>query len=198
MCMVDEGTSEPNRQRVEIERTYLLDRLPELPSNVLAMRIRQGYMPAEHATGAAKAGEMNDASGAPADAMLEGRIRRTVMPDGSITCKQTIKRGMGLVREETEWSITEQTFDELWPMTRDRRLSKTRYQVHDDGRVWEIDDFDNIDLVIAEIELTDPDAVVTVPDWLAPHIVRDVTDDPAYRNYELAKDLALKQFDHTV
>ena len=25
-----------------------------------------------------------------------------------------------------------------------------------------------------------------IPDWLAPHVDREVTDDPAYRNYALA------------
>jgi hypothetical protein len=29
---------------------------------------------------------------------------------------------------------------------------------------------------------------VTTPDWLRPHVVREVTDDPAYSNYRLACD----------
>lgn len=198
MHMMDEGSSQSTRQRVEIERTYLLDHLPELPPGTTAMRVQQGYIPPEDQGDSRSSTDDEHATSTAHDTVLEGRIRRTVMPDGTITCKQTIKRGMGLVREETEWSITEQTFDELWPLTRERRLSKTRYQVHANGKVWEIDDFDHVDLILAEVELTDPEATVMIPDWLALHIVRDVTDDPTYRNYALAKDLADKQFDNTV
>ena len=38
-----------------------------------------------------------------------------------------------------------------------------------------------------EVELETPDQPVTPPQWLAPHIVREVTDDPAYTNSALSE-----------
>ncbi len=58
----------------------------------------------------------------------------------------------------------------------------------DDKLTWEIDEFQDRDLVLAEVELDSPSAEVTVPDWLRPHLVREVTDDSKYSNYRLACD----------
>jgi adenylate cyclase len=153
--------------QLEIERTYLLDRLPVLPADAVALRIEQGYFPA-------RAGS------------LEGRLRRTTAPDESVACTHTIKRGNGLVRQEIEREITPDEFALLWPETEGRRLRKTRHVVTVGELKWEIDEYDELDLVLADIELPSPDAHVAPPHWLRPHIVRDVTDEPAYRNYRLA------------
>ena len=53
---------------------------------------------------------------------------------------------------------------------------------------WEIDEFPDRNLVMAEVELPSPSTEVTAPDWLRPHVVREVTDDPAYTNYRLATE----------
>lgn len=59
-------------------------------------------------------------------------------------------------------------------------IRKTRYIC---GR-WEIDEFhgDLQGLVTAEIELTDPEEPVSIPDW----IEREVSDDPRYYNSVLS------------
>jgi adenylate cyclase len=53
--------------------------------------------------------------------------------------------------------------------------------------VWEIDVFSDRDLVLAEIELPADDTAVNLPPWLAPHVVREVTDEAAYVNLNLAR-----------
>ncbi len=153
--------------RLEIERKYLLDGLPPIPPDAQAHRMEQGYVD-------------------------PGRLRRVVGPDGAVTCTHTVKTGVGLVRSETEREISHEEFESLWPRTAGRRLTKTRYRINEDDLVWEIDDYDNIDLVLAEVELPSPDTKVTIPPWLAPHILREVTDDPDYQNYELALRLSKK------
>ncbi len=168
----------------EIERVYLLDRLPDLPESAVRVRIEQGYLP--------------DAQNAPAaggDEVIEGRLRRRVDPDGSVLCTHTIKRGAGLVRSETQRTITEAQFEAYWPRTAGRRLSKTRHRVPAGPLVWEIDDFDDLDLILAEVELPSPEAEAPPPEGLAPHIVREVTDDRRYRNYELAKKATKRRRD---
>ena len=158
----------------EIERSYLLDRLPELPAGSEAWRIEQGYLP-ELLPG--KRGR---------NTPLEGRLRRLILPDGTVNFTHTIKRGEGLVREELERSISETEFSLNWPLTESRRLSKTRHRVRVGPLVWEIDDFVQLDIVLAEVELPDVHMKVEIPDWLALRIVREVTDEPEFRNYELA------------
>ncbi|MCH7602355.1 MAG: hypothetical protein IIB54_06280 [Planctomycetes bacterium] len=158
----------------EIERVYLLDRLPELPAGAEVWRIEQGYLP-----------ELLPGDQGSVDP-LEGRLRRVIMPDETVVFTHTIKRGKGLVREELERSMTETEFARHWPRTESRRLSKTRHRITVGELIWEIDDFDQLDIVLAEVELTDVDMKVEIPDWLASHIVREVTDEPEYRNYELA------------
>ena len=98
----------------------------------------------------------------------------------------TIKSGIGLVRQEIERSIDSETFAREWPRTIGRRLEKVRTRVSVGDRVWEIDQFTQIPLVLAECELPSTDAPLNIPDWLAPFIVREVTEEPAFRNAELA------------
>lgn len=151
---------------LEIERKFLLDGLPAMPDRAVAYRMEQGYLP---------------------DA---GRLRRTVGPDGSRECTHTLKTGAGLVRREDERTISEREFLKRWPRTAGRRLAKTRYRIDEGGLVWEIDCYDGLDLVLAEVELPSAAARSPVPEWLRPHVVREVTDEPEYQNYEIALRMA--------
>ncbi|MCP3905381.1 MAG: hypothetical protein GY715_17270 [Planctomycetes bacterium] len=159
---------------IEIEHKFLLDGMPVLPAGARAVRIEQGYLPP-----------------APDGAALSGRIRRAVDADGAVRCTHTIKRGRGVRREEIEREISEECFRREWERADAARLTKTRHRV-DAGlvggapAVWEIDEFDDHDLVYAEIELPSEDAVFEIPPWLAPHVVREVTDEIAYGNASIA------------
>ena len=157
----------------EVERVFLLDRMPELPSGHTLWRIEQGYLlpPPESEPGQAP----------------EGRIRRTTLPDGTTRMTHTIKRGMGLVREEQEGEITPETFASLWPLTEGRRIRKDRIRVREGSLVWEIDRFLDFELFLAEVELPNVETPVEPPAWLQPRILREVTEEPAFRNYELAR-----------
>lgn len=155
---------------MEIERTYLLRGLPRFPEGAIAasLRIEQGYF--------ADSG----------DGAMEGRLRRTTLPDGLIRCTHTIKRGDGLVREEIEREISEAEFERHWPATEGRRLMKTRHVVPIGIFTWEIDEFIGLQLVLAEVELRSPDDQPPIPVWIQSEVIRDVTEEKAYRNFELA------------
>ena len=88
---------------------------------------------------------------------------------------------------EVEEACTAELFDALWPLTAGRRLTKRRHVVADGALTWEIDDFTDRDLVLAEIELVSEDQPVRVPDWLAPYVAREVTGEDAYVNSNLAR-----------
>jgi CHAD domain-containing protein/CYTH domain-containing protein len=150
----------------EIERKYLLDGVPALAQPGSTAEIEQGYLPGER---------------------VVERIRR-IRADGKEELLRTVKEGTGMTRLEVEEPLPAEVFARLWPLTEGRRIRKRRHHVKDGSLTWEIDEFRDRDLVVAEVELPSPSAEVTTPDWLRPHIVREVTDDPAYSNYRLACD----------
>ena len=162
----------------EIERVYLLDGMPEPLKEGELWRIEQGYLIPQDCD-------------QPVGASAEGRIRRLERPDGAVTFIHTIKRGLGLIREEREHELTEAEFERLWPATEGRRIQKERTRIREGSLVWELDRFIGLDLVLAEVELPDPEASVALPAWLRPHVVREVTEDPKYRNFELARSSGL-------
>ena len=167
----------------EIERVYLLRALPTPLPHGEVWRIDQGYLPLQSQV----IDGNSHGSGAPIPPhQLEGRLRRITHSDGSVEHIHTIKSGIGLVRQETERSIDAETFAREWPRTIGRRLEKVRTRITIGDRLWEIDQFTHIPVVLAECELPSIDTPLDIPDWLAPFIVREVTEEPAFRNAELA------------
>jgi len=90
-------------------------------------------------------------------------------------------------RTEIEEETTAAIFEAMWPLTKGHRLRKRRFRVDVDDRTWELDEFKNRELVLAEIELDSEDEPVTFPDWLAPAVQREVTTEPAFQNINLAR-----------
>jgi CYTH domain-containing protein len=117
---------------------------------------------------------------------LVERLRR-VKDHGSTRFYRTVKVGTGLVRTEIEEETTRAVFDRMWPLTKGRRLKKRRHRVRAGDLTWEIDDFADRKLVLAEVELPDRETKVALPKWLRPHVVRDVTDEEEFQNVRLAR-----------
>ena len=158
------------REGQEIERKYLLRFVPEQARDSRWVDIAQGYLPGSK---------------------LRERIRRVSIHHGSgrkdVHYFRTVKLGEGVTRTEVEEETTEAIFLAMWPLTKRRRLRKRRYEVDVDGLTWQIDEFRNRDLVLAEIELDSEDDEVTFPDWLVPAVQREVTGEPEFLNVNLAR-----------
>jgi len=150
---------------VEIERKYLLSGLPASLEGRPYREIEQGYIPGER---------------------LKERIRR-VRWHGDEWYVRTVKVGSGIRRIELQDDTDRKTFKVLWPLTRGRRVIKRRYRVPEAGLVWEVDEFTDRDLVLAEVELPSEDIKPRLPDWIAPYVVREVTDESEYLNINLAR-----------
>ena len=150
---------------IEIERKYLLSGLPDRVKEETPAEIDQGYLPGVQ--------------------ILE-RIRRVTTRGGS-RWYRTVKLGAGVTRQEFEEPTEEALFESLWPLTEGRRVRKRRYRIPDGGLVWEIDQFMDRDLVLAEVELPSEDLHPTPPEWLEPYLTREVTEDPTYLNISLAR-----------
>ena len=157
--------ADANAPPLEIERKYLLTGVPpDMPRGTTTI-LHQGYLPGVH---------------------IVERLRRTIRAKRT-SYARTIKLGTGLVRTEIEEPTTREVFDALWPLTEGKRVEKQRHAIAAGGVTWEIDVFTDRDLVLAEVELTDERQEVRFPDWLAPFVERDVTEESTYVNYVLAK-----------
>lgn len=150
----------------EIERKYLLRALPEMPRVSGVLQIEQGYI----------AGEK-----------LIERLRREQHQDGLVKYYRTVKLGTGVKRVEIEDETDRSTFEHLWQLTEGRRLRKRRHLVPNGDDLWEIDEFTDRDLVLAELEIDSEDAHIRIPEWLRVVLVREVTDERAYGNRSLAR-----------
>jgi CYTH domain-containing protein len=138
--------------------------LPERVRGAESFEIDQGYLPG---------------------GTVRERLRRAVGPRGA-RFTRTVKLGTGVVRAEFEEELPAAEFGRLWPLTEGARLCKRRYLVRDGELVWEIDEFLDRELWLAEIELPTADTPVEIPEWLAPYVEREVTDEPQYSNLKIA------------
>jgi CYTH domain-containing protein len=100
---------------------------------------------------------------------------------------RTVKLGRGIDRLEFEEETSREFFDAVWPLTRGRRVRKRRYLVPVRDGLWEIDDFLDRELVLAEFEMQSIDQRVDVPAFVQAVLVREVTDEEEYANYKLAR-----------
>lgn len=109
--------------------------------------------------------------------------------DGSYVYYETIKQTVtGMKRVEIERRLTQKEYLKrlMDADTTRRQIRKTRYCLMYKNQYFEIDVYPFwTDKAIAELELSDEAQPIVFPKELK--IIREVTDDPAYRNAALAK-----------
>lgn len=143
----------------EIERKFLLDRLPE--GAVLFSVITQGYLST--------------------DPMRTVRIRLEETRNGSIAYITIKSKGEGIARHEFEYAVPFEEGVELMQFCIKPVIKKSRHVL---GR-WEIDVFHDLfdGLICAEIELESEDEFVELPVWAN----NEVTNNPEYTNAGLVE-----------
>lgn len=102
---------------------------------------------------------------------------------GYITIKGTSK---GISRAEYEYSIPAEDAQEMLDnLCEPPLIEKTRYKIEIAGLIWEVDEFagKNQGLIVAEVELTDANQTIEMPDWIG----QEVSDDARYYNANLAQ-----------
>jgi CYTH domain-containing protein len=148
----------------EIERKFLLKRLPENLKQARRYVIAQGYLAAE-----------------PGGRHV--RLRKK-----GKTASLTFKVGRGAHREEREIKLGPKQFTALWPATVGRRLYKLRYEMPWKNFLIEIDIYrrKHKGLVVAEVEFPDRTACrkFKAPAWFG----REVTGNKRYSNVRLATE----------
>lgn len=149
----------------EIERRWLVDVLPECLPETYEV-IRQHY-----------------AEGAPL------RLRATAPasdePGGRrffLTSKETIAHGVNTEHEIEVPMVIYNAIRQALPIN-SPTIVKYRFRIPHGDQVIEVDVFPGRRLIIAEIELGDINEPVDVPGWFG----REITGEPQYSNYALAK-----------
>lgn len=142
---------------VEIERKFLVD---EQKWNEIrpreGKRILQGYLSKK----------------------IECTVRVRVKGDsGFLTIKG---KNTGSKRAEFEYEIPLQEAREMLETMCDSYIDKVRYEIAQEDKVWEVDEFysPKKGMILAEIELDAVDEKVNLPEWIR----KEVTDDPSYYN----------------
>lgn len=155
---------------VEIERKYLIKKpdltMLEFAEDVVKTSILQTYLKVTTPG-------------------VERRVRQR--GDGSsfsyyYTEKVTLS---DLTRQETERKITVQEYL-TFLLEGEKKLRKDRYCFVYNNQYFELDVYpDWEDEAILEIELTEENQKVALPDWIS--VIKEVTDNPNYKNVNLAK-----------
>jgi adenylate cyclase len=155
-------TGVPNSR--EIERKFLLKRLPEKLKRSRRYIIAQGYLASE-----------------PGGRHV--RLRKK-----GKTVSLTFKVGRGAHREEREIKLSPKQFAALWPATAGRRLRKLRYEIPWRNLLIEIDIYRgrHSGLVVAEVEF--PDRATCRKFKPPPWFGREVTGEKRYSNVRLANE----------
>ena len=127
----------------------------------------------------------------------ETRRIRQVGVDGLTKYYKTFKRRVsGMTAEEDEGEISQ--FDYI-KLSREgapgaRPVVKTRYRVPWAGHLLEFDLYPFWqDRAILEVELEAEDEPHAIPEWV--QIIRDVSDDLAYKNSSLAREIPHEDID---
>ena len=147
---------------IEIERKYLVkDGVKDILTSLKPIRIIQAYLVNEK--------------------LKSVRIR---IADNLafITIKNVVS---GLTRKEFEYEIPKNEAEHIIQTFGLKVLTKDRYHVMHDSKLWEVDVFSEQlkGLIIAEIELNNEKEKVELPDW----IDIEVTHDASFLNANLIK-----------
>jgi adenylate cyclase len=156
------GGDNRTRHNREIERKFLVKRLPDSLTRSRRLIIEQGYLAAEPPS-------------------RQVRLRKT-----GRTASLTFKVRRGRHREEREIKLSPKQFAALWPGTAGRRLRKVRYEIPWDNLMIELDIYRgrHAGLVVAEVEFPDRASCrkFKAPWWFG----REVTGEKSYSNVRLA------------
>jgi len=112
-------------------------------------------------------------------------------PKKTIRVRQTADKGfitikgisVGATRTEYEYDIPVSEAEELLDHFCGSELSKKRFKILFEGKLWEVDEFlgDNEGLIVAEIELQSEDEIFSIPNW----VDIEVTSEEKYYNSNL-------------
>ncbi len=109
---------------------------------------------------------------------------RTIKNEGYITVKGIAK---GAARAEYEYEIPVKDANEMLDTLCEQPIiEKMRYEIEHNELIWVVDEFDGVNkgLILVEVELSDKNQKIALPDWVG----AEVTGDPNYFNSNLTRN----------
>lgn len=168
-----------NYKNLEIERKFLI-----AYPDVQQMKVMDGYNKTEIVQTYIRNKENGKA----------GRVRRRGN-DGSYVYTETYKQKVtAITRVEEETEISPKRYMELMHMIRPGTgtIVKNRHCFRFAGLLYEIDVYPFWDdRAVMEVELTDENQQIPIPACIK--VMKEVTDDPRYRNKALSKKIVFEE-----
>jgi CYTH domain-containing protein len=103
-------------------------------------------------------------------------------------------RSARMTRDEFEYEVPVEDARDMMSKAVGLIIEKTRYEVHHQGFIWEVDVYGGAHegLVVAEVELDTEGDTPALPSWLG----AEVTGDPQYSNQYLSTNPLVSKADH--
>jgi len=159
---------------LEIERKYLLKRIPNI-SWTRMIEIKQYYL--------------QDGT----------RIRSSFLKEvGSgdfeyVKCKKTLLSKNPKVYDEQENIISKEEFDKLLGKAKTGLMKTRLIKKVSGGLKWEVDVYEDFDLIVAEIEIPSKKYIVSVPKFIKDVLVMEVTEFSQFSNRNLSDKIINKK-----
>jgi len=140
---------------LETRRRWLLCAFPPALADLAPRQVDEGWLPGKR---------------------LRERLRRERGPSGE-RCSRGLARGSGPWWLTLEEEVSRDVFEVLWALAEERRSSR-RWDIPEGAVTWSVEELPGGDRWIAEVRLPPRAAEVPMPDWLAPVVAREITDEP--------------------
>jgi len=159
------------KNNLEIERKFLLKRVPAfLAKDLERYLIHQVYV---------------DIDGQVTRFRMTEDLRR---PNNETIYFKCVKKPISTgVFEEIEVKVSENTFNKMAKQPH-RFIIKERLVYSDGGLKWEIDIYEDINLVTLEVELDDINQEIEIPEKIKKEIICEVTGQKPFSNYSLSDE----------
>lgn len=177
-----------NKDGLEIERRFLLAKMPNLSrqKEVKKYYILQTYIQTENHNQVYR---------------LRWELEKKAGQESKVLCYRTTKEEVshGITKEcEVVISINEY-FEEIRGAKKNNKIignvSKNRTKVKTEQGFWEIDEFEELSLIIAEIELDKLDDLKKLPYFIEKNKIMEITGIREFSNYSLSKKHNKKYYD---
>ncbi|SDF21141.1 CYTH domain-containing protein [Fontibacillus panacisegetis] len=166
---------------LEIERKFLLKEFPE-------QLIKEGQLKVISE-------QVIDQTYIAMDEDQELRVRKIVDKlSGDVTYTHTFKNGNGLVREEVEYSISGEIYEQIFSAFNFTPLIKTRTTAQWEGITVEMDQYHQIDFIVLEVEFTSEQeaAEFHIPYWFG----EDISSNRQFSNKTVWRELQRNNNSH--
>ena len=159
-----------NKNNLEIERKFLLKNMPNFNEDVEIMLIHQIYVNLENKIVRFR------------HTKIFNKENKKVGENYVKCIKTPLSKG---VFEELEEDIYEKVFLEMCNKEHGY-IKKTRSIYNYEGFKWEIDKYSDLELIIAEVELSDIKQNINIPRILKEQIIDEVTGNYRFSNQSLS------------